>query len=90
METVWIGVVVILIFFFTLSRQKLRERQTGRLQTRSEKKQVLGGSADRPHQDEDGKLERLAIAHKKALVSLNTAELIAGITRDLGGNSRNS
>lgn len=87
METVWIGAIIILIFVFTLSRQKLRERQTG-LQTSSEKKRASVGSADRPHQDEDGNLEPLAIAHKKALVSLNAAELISGITRDLGGNGR--
>ena len=87
METVWIGaIVIILIFVFRLSGQKLHERQRG-LQTSSEKQPSAEG-VDRPHRDKDGNSAPLAVAYKKALVSLNAVELMSGITRDLEGNSR--
>lgn len=85
METVWIGAIVILVFVFHFSGQKLRERRTG-LQTSSEKPSVE--SVSRPRPGEDGNLAPLAITYEKALVSPNAAELILGITRDLGGNGR--
>ena len=87
METVWIGAIVILVFVFHFSGQKLRERRTG-LQTSSEKKQPSAESVSRPQQDEDGNLAPLAIAYEKALVSPNATELILGIKGDLGGNGR--
>ena len=86
MEIVWIGAIVILIFVFHFSGQRLRTHGT-EPQTSSEK-EPSAESASRLHQDEDGNLRTLAVDYKKALVSLNAAELILGIPKDLGGNGR--